>query len=262
MPPVITYRTTDPDKWGTGKGANLTPGEVDLNFWELTQALSSIAALEPVEISNITVADGAMTVHLENGTTYGPFALPVAAFNWRGEWEDGTSYERNDVFLAGLGETRGLYLVLQNHETDSDSGFNPSAGNMQGPFVTLMMPMPNRYDIGFFFPGVVGTGIEDGEAIFTLVANTPFWIPDDFEGSTASFKTESEPDEEMVFLIYKNDEEIGAFVTGGSEPFFGMTSDGPVQFMPGDRLRVLKPGSVDPDARDFAMNFAAYRGTL
>lgn len=77
---TITYRTAG--AWGAGKGSNLTPAEVDGNFWDLVQQIAAIIAdiPAPAEISNIVVTGTQMTIYLENGTSFGPFTLPQANF--------------------------------------------------------------------------------------------------------------------------------------------------------------------------------------
>ena len=42
MPLPILFRTTDLLKWGAGKGVNLTPEEVDENFWQLWTLLDNL----------------------------------------------------------------------------------------------------------------------------------------------------------------------------------------------------------------------------
>jgi len=75
---TITYRTAGP--WGAGKGANLTPAEVDANFHDLKQAIDTLATnpATPVQIANITVSGSQMTVVMSDGSTFGPFTLPRA----------------------------------------------------------------------------------------------------------------------------------------------------------------------------------------
>ncbi|PSJ55755.1 hypothetical protein [Pseudaminobacter soli (ex Li et al. 2025)] len=74
------YRTDGP--WGLGKGSNLTPGEVDANFWGLTQRVAELLAdiPAPVNISNIDVSGTQMKIFLEDGRQFGPFTLPQANF--------------------------------------------------------------------------------------------------------------------------------------------------------------------------------------
>jgi len=75
---TITYRGDG--AWGTGKGSNLTPGEVDGNFHDLDSRVDALETVppEPIEISLITQAGDTITVHMSDGSTHGPFNLPYA----------------------------------------------------------------------------------------------------------------------------------------------------------------------------------------
>ncbi|MEY9829824.1 hypothetical protein ABIA25_001639 [Sinorhizobium fredii] len=72
----IIYRTAG--AWGAGKGSNLTPTEVDENFHDLDERVDALETdpPSPVEISNITQAGNTITVHMSDGSTFGPFTLP------------------------------------------------------------------------------------------------------------------------------------------------------------------------------------------
>lgn len=77
--PVI-YRTAG--AWGAGKGSNLTPAEVDGNFYQLAQdILAAIAGMEtPNGIADITVSGSQMTITLDDATVLGPFTIPRIPF--------------------------------------------------------------------------------------------------------------------------------------------------------------------------------------
>ena len=81
---TITYRTSG--AWGAGKGSNLTPSEVDLNFYDVDQRIAVFEGTppDPNDISNIVVSGTQMTIILEDATEFGPFTLPTAAFSWEG----------------------------------------------------------------------------------------------------------------------------------------------------------------------------------
>jgi len=75
----ITFRTDNTADWGVGKGAALTPAEVDQNFWNIVQYVLNLeAGITPVEISNFSVTGSQLTVIMANGDEYGPFTLPSA----------------------------------------------------------------------------------------------------------------------------------------------------------------------------------------
>ncbi|MCK1668615.1 DUF2961 domain-containing protein [Bradyrhizobium sp. 153] len=141
--PTIVYRTTDPAQWGTGKGSPLLAEEADSNFYQLVQAIESVAALEPHEITSIDVTpEGVMTIHLDGGATFGPYTLPVASLTYRDQWAPDTTYFKNDYFTEGS----GLYLVLQNHT--SEGVFSPTSGNGLGLFYKLILAGASGGGIG------------------------------------------------------------------------------------------------------------------
>ena len=119
---AIVYRTTGP--WGSGKGINLTAGEIDNNFYEVDGRVTTLEGSTPVpaEIQTISLAEDQLTILLDNGASYGPFTLPTLTFNWRGEWTAATTYAALDFFsVAG----DGVYLVLEAHT--SAGTFDPEA---------------------------------------------------------------------------------------------------------------------------------------
>lgn len=97
----------------TEKGAPLTVEEVDGNFKSLDERLIALEARTPTDegIDRITVDDDALIIHGNQGSTWGPFALPrfVPRF-WR-EWEIGKAYGLGDWLCQG-GQ---LYLCTQTH---------------------------------------------------------------------------------------------------------------------------------------------------
>lgn len=109
---TITYRTAG--DWGAGKGSNLTPEEVDENFWTLWLAVLAATANppDPIDVASFSVSGTTFTVHLSNGATHGPFELPLVTFRWRGAWVPGIEYEAFDVFFV---VDTGLYFVLREH---------------------------------------------------------------------------------------------------------------------------------------------------
>lgn len=110
----ITYRTSGPN-W-TGKGSKLSGAEVDNNFYQLAQAIEAgVGGPGGAGIDNITQNGSQLTIHLTDGTTRGPFTLPVPAFTWRNTWQVATTYSVNDAFTdAASGST---YLVRVAHQS-------------------------------------------------------------------------------------------------------------------------------------------------
>jgi hypothetical protein len=128
----IVFRGNGP--WGTGKGTNLTPAEVDGNFYGLKQRIEELKENPPsaVSIASISMSGNQITISLTNGETEGPFNVPVAAFTWMGDFAPNTNYEPWDVFLE---PTSGLYLVVEPYEAPTE--FDPNA-----PELVLMFEVP------------------------------------------------------------------------------------------------------------------------
>lgn len=119
---AITWRTTNLGLWGTGKGSDLTPEEVDANFWYLFSLYTSIndhLASFAVGIQGIAVHGDQMTITLTDSSTQGPFTLPMAQWVGRGPWTPTTVYFVNDIFDNG----GALYRVLIDHT--SQASFDP-----------------------------------------------------------------------------------------------------------------------------------------
>jgi hypothetical protein len=119
----VVYRTGGP--WGPGLSEDLTPEQVDGNFWQLVQDIAA-KAVQGVGISNFHVVGNEMTVVLTDHTLLGPYPLPVAQIVFRGEWAPNTQYFGNDI-ITHAGTT---YIVLLNHT--SEATFDPHANNGLG----------------------------------------------------------------------------------------------------------------------------------
>lgn len=130
---TIVYRTTG--AWGAGSGANLTPAQVDGNFYDLDQRIENLEDNPPVAngIASITQSGSQITVHLDDSTTQGPFTLPTNTMTWRGDWTALYLYNVNDLVTV---DGFGLYLVLQDHT--SDASFDPNATNTDGDLYLLV----------------------------------------------------------------------------------------------------------------------------
>lgn len=77
---TLVYRTSG--AWGSGKGGPLTNAEIDGNFRHLDQAIQGILD-EPPGANNINsfqVTGTMLFVHMDDGTIFGPYELPVAPY--------------------------------------------------------------------------------------------------------------------------------------------------------------------------------------
>jgi len=134
-----TYRTDDLARWGSGQGFNLSPEQVDINFWDLIQRMIAqeerpdpSAGIAYFEISGVM-----MYVHMTDDTVLGPYELPVATFRDRGEWAPDTAYSVMDTFSIN----GGLYVVTTAHTSGAtfDPGANDGAGH---DYYQLMIQTP------------------------------------------------------------------------------------------------------------------------
>lgn len=143
------FRTTDNTKWGAGKGSNLTPGEVDDNFWDLDQRTAALEANPPapIGIDHVTVTGSTFTIVLTDGSSQGPFNLPAAKFNLVGEWAPATLYVPNS-FITEAGKT---YLILYPHT--SGAFFDPGANDGAGHNYYGLLPFPDQPIIEFLDDG-------------------------------------------------------------------------------------------------------------
>lgn len=123
----LTYRTSDITRWGGGTGTKLTSVQVDLNFWTLFEAIDALQADQSLTVSIDFISQplngNQLFVHLTNHQVLGPFTLPTAQWNPRGNWAPFTNYAPFDVVSNG----GNLYLISTAHT--SAATFNPNATN-------------------------------------------------------------------------------------------------------------------------------------
>jgi hypothetical protein len=134
-----TYRTDDLARWGTGQGFNLSPAQVDINFWDLVQRMiAQEARPDPsAGIDHFEIVGINMYVHMTDTTVMGPYELPVATFRDRGVWAPSTVYAKMDTFSIN----GGLYVVIFDHT--SGSSFDPGANDGLGhDYYQLMIQTP------------------------------------------------------------------------------------------------------------------------
>jgi hypothetical protein len=256
----IVYRNDDLAKWGVGKGSRLTSMEGDLNFWELYSRLKSLEDNPPIaaSIQSFNIIGSQFTVNLTNGDTLGPYTLPIATFELRGEWVNDMTYTELDIVSV---LHRGLYLVRITHTTDpAPAEFDPDADDGLGNLLYLLLFGEDEYiyDIGFFYPGKPGLGIDDGEAMCGFTADRDYTLPIGLTDSVARLKTA--PAAAMDFKIQKNAADIGNihFNIGATTGTF--TFAAAVDFVAGDTVTILKPDDgIDADARQFTATLKGQR---
>ena len=135
---MITYRTTGP--WGPGAGANLTPAQVDGNFYDVAQRVQYLEmhGIQPVQITSFQAVGNQLYIYMSDGTVNGPLLLPEVRWFFRGNWLPNTVYALNDVVAA---PDSGIYLVIRTHT--SGTAFSENANDGQGHnFYSLLMRPP------------------------------------------------------------------------------------------------------------------------
>lgn len=176
---AIIYRTNGP--WGAGKGAKLTPVEVDGNFFDLHTRLATIeGAAAPVPITDITVDGGLMTITVQGGEEF-LIPLPVLTFTPRGTWAHPNHYNFLDIVtVAALGG----YLVVQGHDTET-------------PFDPLRLISGNPVYQKLFDAGATGAagpagpagspGAPGADGFFSIEAQDVFANRDAFDNEDPGF---------------------------------------------------------------------------
>lgn len=263
----MTFRTNDGTRWGAGQGSDLTAAQIDINFWALFSAVTSLqdhAAVTANGIVSIAVTGRVMYITLTNDQVLGPYNLPVAAFNPRGQWQPITLYAVLDVIY----DNGSLYSVNVLHT--SDTTFNAGANDGHGnDLYTVLLEQPaNELPDGGLAGQVLtkSTGspyatewasptrnlaifIEDqpasgGELLLDYLVPEPMLIPAGSTGKFASAREDTTTD--VTYSVFKNATLIGTvnFLAATPDaPTFTFAAD--TQFEPTDHYSILGP--IDPD---------------
>lgn len=259
----VVFRTVDMLRWGVagglGTGGNLTPLQFDENMWEL---LTRIQALEndppeAISVNGFTVIGSQFQVNMSDGSTRGPYDLPIATFRLMGEWVNDLPLAKLDIISA---QHFGLYLVLQPHTTPAGPAtFDPDAvdGSANPLYQQLFGEDTYIYDLGFFFPGRPGIGIDDGAAIAGHVFVHPVTLPINLTDSKAKLKVD--PVATLSFPIQVNGVTKGSVDFAAAATVGTFTFAAAVEIAVGDVLTVLKPTTVDIDARELSVTIKATR---
>lgn len=144
----LVYRTDDLTRWGLGQGSDLGATVIDLNFWTLLQDVTALQALvtsnTTISIDYISVVGSQLYIHLTNHAVEGPFTIPVAFWNPRGNWGPLLVYAPLDVVSVN----GALYIV--NSAFTSAATFSPFATDGAGHnLYTLLLQQPmNEFPAG------------------------------------------------------------------------------------------------------------------
>lgn len=277
----ITYRTNDNTRWGTGQGSDLSAAQIDINFWELFSAVTSLQdhASTAAGIDYFVIAGGnQLYVHLTNHAVIGPYTIPTAQWRFRGEWQPDTVYGNFDVITEG-GAT---YLVIFAHTSANASpGFDPGASDGMGHnyYGLLIAPQMNalpaggaqgtllaknsatNYDtkwiannivLGIYFEG----GFIPDEVVLEYVFTETVIFPIGLAGSQGNAGLP--PTTDQVFTLFKNGSSIGTVAFNATDtPTFSFTAA--VTFIAGDILSIVAPFAMDAHMEDVAISLVAAR---
>ena len=251
---AIIYRTTG--SWGTGKGANLTPAEVDQNFFELIQAVQTLAGIGPKEIVAVEIDGTALTLRMSDDSTIGPVNLPLAYPTWRGQFIGETAYKRGDLVRAFDTTVSPALLswYAVNIDHTSDVAFNPLA-TINSKFVyTRIIPVAYSVDISFYFPGTPGAGIS-GDMVGYLAAKK-VTLPKNLPASQARLRNYAL--DAMSMDIHKSGVKVGELNFEDSTYTGTFVFDDDVIVMPGEWVSIKPPSPLDATANDLYVTLMGY----
>jgi hypothetical protein len=262
----LTFRTVDNTRWGGGNGSDLTATQVDLNFWNLFEAVLDLQmnAPTPVSIDFISqpVGGNQIFITLTNHQVLGPFTIPTSQWNPRGEWQPNTSYAPFDV----VSFDGSLFLVTQ--AVVSAATFNSLAmiGTQLVYILILSSPQETLPLDGLVGQRLVSQGGSptdtawefDSIRLFVFVENQPnpnetllqypvvdnMTLPLGLEGSVAFASTPTQSDVSYSLLL--NGSFIGAIDFNGPSPEdVSVTFGEAVACVPGDIISLVAPPVPD-----------------
>lgn len=255
----ITYRTTG--AWGVGLGSRIPKEKVDESFYSLALRVTAIEdnPPAPIDIDNITVESGLMTIFLSDYRSFGPFVLPSARWNPKGEWLPDTNYFAFDV-VTNAGN---VYIIRLDHTSEDTFAADEDQGN--GFLYMLMLSRELPYDISFYYDGATPSG---EAALFVHVASRAYSLAASLAGCIGFLRvaTSTSP---VTYPIYKNNSIIGhlQFIPGNDTTtdggqlgkFNSITPDDAIAFAVEDRLSIALPYEDDDTAAGLTVTF---KGTI
>lgn len=263
MTDQVTFRTTDSTRWGNGFGSDLSATQVDINFWVLLTAIQAIQAEAAGQagIDHFVVSANQLFVHLTNHFVLGPYILPMAQWNFRGEWSPSTSYAVFDVFT----EARATYLVTLAHVSSSLFSAGANDGNGHNFYAQLLAAAPPELPQ----TGAAGAVLTWNNSPADVSWNTPtrniglyletsgqpienvldYLVPENMtfpQGLTGSlFGSSNHPTVDQEYDLFQDGGPIGSviFETDGTQT---ISFPHPIIFDVGDVFSIVGPSVPDP----------------
>jgi hypothetical protein len=190
-----------------------------------------------------------MTINMTDGSTQGPFTLPVSQWRWTGPWRPNAAYFVNDIFSSD----GAVYRVAVGHT--SNPSFDPAL-LVEGAYVynLLVESALQAYDMGMYYAFDIPA---DGRVLLQHVAVRNFILPAGYLNSKAFLRLATTND--LQLPIYQNATPIGYIEFGVGTL---LESGGPGQFgtfvplspandiviRAGDILCIYAPNPSPPDA--------------
>jgi hypothetical protein len=138
----LTYRTANLALWGGGNGSDLTATQVDTNFWTLYEAIVELQN-NPNGFAGIDyiaqTGGNLLYIHLTDHRVLGPYTLPTAEWNPRGQWEPDTLYAPFDV----VSDDGSLYIVNVSHTSGTTFSVLSTDGEGHALY-TLILSSPTN----------------------------------------------------------------------------------------------------------------------
>jgi hypothetical protein len=136
----VTFRTDDDTRWGPGQGSDLSATVIDINFWVLLTAVQALQTQsnDHAGIDHFVITGTTLFVHLTNHMVLGPYTLPMANWNFTGEWHQLHVYNAFDVFT----HDKAVYLVLMQHTSRSEFAAD-AADDTAHKFYGLLLAAPD-----------------------------------------------------------------------------------------------------------------------
>src|ERR1051326_2609379 len=259
MPIAISFRTPGP--WGPGLGRKLTAAEVDINFYELKQAVEALEGSPPIGTGISSIREdnlGNMYVRLTTGVELGPFPLPILEWNFRGAETPFTVYAALDSFVV---DGSGLYVVLVPHT--SGAPFDPILLVGGLPALKRLMgmdsgPFANVYDINPYYPGRPSDSTNPFIMDFIMLRDVvlPIAAGNHYASlSTAPSRTD------QVYPIYHDATHIGdiAFTVGSQTGVIPWLITGDETIHKGEHLKIGQSSIADGSAAGLSIGLACQR---
>lgn len=273
----LTYRTNDATRWGGGLGSDLTAVQVDLNFWTLFSAVSTLENNQHTSagIDYINQPNGGnlFYVHLTNHAVLGPFVIPTAQWNPRGTWLPATAYAAYDV----VAYNGAAYLITIPHTSGATFSALSTDGNGHLLYTLLLQQPANQIPVGGT-PGqrLAKSGTADfamawttdrvrlalfvggrptlAELVLQYCVSDNITFPAGLAGSVIFSNTPASAP--AVFQINKNGSAIGS-ITFAASPHVTVAFGAAISCVPGDIITITAPSPQDASLADISISLVA-----